>query len=178
MIRSRLTPRNAAAVACAIAVAGAGAAVASAATTGGTVPDPVAQLILLPRDQGAPPIAFEVEDYSFDIEQTLNIGSATSGAGAGKITFHPFSVSTRPGTQTVALYRAMGDGSVFPSAELMVPGPGGRMRLDAKFRLVIPITLHEHVGGGGGGGRHPAEDISFEYGGLEILGPPVAPTGG
>ena len=161
-----------------LAVAGAGAAVASAATTGGTVPDPVAELILLPRDQGAPPIAFEVEDYSFDIEQTLNTGSATSGAGAGKITFHPFSVSTRPGTQTVALYRAMGDGSVFPSAELMVPGPGGRMRLDAKFRLVIPITLHEHVGGGGGGGRHPAEDISFEYGGLEILGPPVAPTGG
>ena len=27
---------------------------------------------------------FEVEDYSFDIEQVLNIGSASSGAGAGK----------------------------------------------------------------------------------------------
>ena len=70
----------------------------------------------------------------------------------------------------------MGDGSVFPSAELMVPGPGGRMRLDAKFRFVVPITLHEHVGGGGG--RYPAEDISFEYGGLQILGPPLARTGG
>jgi hypothetical protein len=27
---------------------------------------------------------FEVEDYSFDIEQTLSIGSQSSGAGAGK----------------------------------------------------------------------------------------------
>ena len=27
---------------------------------------------------------FEVEDYSFDIEQVLNIGSQSSGAGAGK----------------------------------------------------------------------------------------------
>jgi hypothetical protein len=178
MIRSRLTPRTATAVACAIAVTGAGAVVASAATTGGTVPDPMAQLILHPRAEGAPPIAFEIEDYSFDIEQTGNIGSATSGAGAGKITYHPFTVSTRPGTQTVALYRAMGDGSVFPSAELMVPGPGGRLRLDAKFRLVVPITLREHVGRGGRGGRYPAEDISFEYGGLELVGPPVAPTGG
>ena len=175
MVRSRLTPRNAVAVACAVAVVGAGAAVASAATTGATVTDPMAQLILVPRDGGTP-ITFEVEDYSFDIEQTLNIGSGSSGAGAGKITFHPFTVSTRPGTQTVALYQAMGDGSVFPSAELMVPGPGGRMRLDAKFRFVVPITLHEHVGGGGG--RYPAEDISFEYGGLQILGPPLARTGG
>jgi hypothetical protein len=27
---------------------------------------------------------FEVEDYSFDVEQVLNIGSASGGAGAGK----------------------------------------------------------------------------------------------
>jgi hypothetical protein len=28
---------------------------------------------------------FEIEDYSFDIEQVLNVGSQSSGAGAGKI---------------------------------------------------------------------------------------------
>jgi hypothetical protein len=175
MIRSRLTARKAAAFACAVAVVGAGAAVASAATTGGSVPNPVAQLTLTPRDGGAP-ITFEVEDYSFDIEQTLNIGSQSSGAGAGKITFNPFSITTRPGTQTAALFRAMGDGSVFPSAELIVPGPGGNLRLDAKFRLVAPKSLREYAGGGGG--RFPSEDISFEYGGLELMPTPIAPTGG
>ena len=38
---------------------------------------------------------FEIEDYSFDIEQTLNIGSQASGAGAGKITFNPFSITRK-----------------------------------------------------------------------------------
>jgi hypothetical protein len=36
---------------------------------------------------------FELEDYNFDIEQVLNIGSQSSGAGAGKITFNPFSIT-------------------------------------------------------------------------------------
>ena len=31
---------------------------------------------------------FEVEDFSFDIEQTLSIGSQSSGSGAGKVTFN------------------------------------------------------------------------------------------
>jgi bacteriocin-like protein len=30
---------------------------------------------------------FEIEDYSFDIEQTLSIGSQSTGAGAGKVKF-------------------------------------------------------------------------------------------
>ena len=38
----------------------------------------------------APKGHFEVSDYSFDIEQVLNIGSQSSGAGAGKVTFNPF----------------------------------------------------------------------------------------
>jgi hypothetical protein len=33
---------------------------------------------------------FEINDFSFDIEQVLNIGSQSSGAGAGKVTFNPF----------------------------------------------------------------------------------------
>ena len=35
----------------------------------------------------------EVSDYSFDVEQVLNIGSQSSGAGAGKVTFNPFSIT-------------------------------------------------------------------------------------
>jgi hypothetical protein len=32
----------------------------------------------------------EISDYSFGIKQALNIGSQSSGAGAGKVTFNPF----------------------------------------------------------------------------------------
>ncbi len=38
---------------------------------------------------------FEIEDFSFDIEQTLNIGSQSTGAGAGKVTFNPFSITRK-----------------------------------------------------------------------------------
>lgn len=37
----------------------------------------------------------EISDYSFDIEQTLGIGSQSSGAGTGKITFNPFSITRK-----------------------------------------------------------------------------------
>ncbi len=30
---------------------------------------------------------------AFDIEQVLNIGSQSGGAGAGKVTFNPFSIT-------------------------------------------------------------------------------------
>jgi hypothetical protein len=43
----------------------------------------------------AAPALFEVSDYSFDIEQVLNIGSQSSGAGAGKVTFNPFSITRK-----------------------------------------------------------------------------------
>jgi Type VI secretion system effector, Hcp len=38
---------------------------------------------------------FELEDWSFDIEQTLSIGSQSTGSGAGKVTFNPFSITRR-----------------------------------------------------------------------------------
>jgi hypothetical protein len=38
---------------------------------------------------------FEMNDLSFDIEQTLSIGSQSSGAGAGKVTFNPFSITRK-----------------------------------------------------------------------------------
>ena len=31
----------------------------------------------------------------FDIEQTLSIGSQSTGAGAGKVTFNPFSITRK-----------------------------------------------------------------------------------
>ena len=171
-----LRSKSAMAVGALVLAAGTSAAIASAAAVGTSVPNPVARLALTPRGGGAP-IIIGVQTYSFAIDQTTGVGGGSSGAGAGKVTFSPLSVTTRPGTQTPALFRAMGDGSVFPSAELTVPGPGGRIRLDVKFRLVVPIHLNEYVGAGGDGG-FPAEDITFEYAGLPAVQTPAGPTAG
>lgn len=43
---------------------------------------------------GGSPV-FEIEDFSFDIEKVLNIGSQSSGAGAGKVNFNPFQITRK-----------------------------------------------------------------------------------
>jgi hypothetical protein len=40
-------------------------------------------------------VPFQVTSYSFGVEPVLNIGSQSSGAGAGKVTVNPWNV-TRP----------------------------------------------------------------------------------
>lgn len=173
----RLTRRKSAlSVGVLLVAAGASAAIASAAGLGTSVPNRGRPANAHPRGGGAP-IVIGVQDYSFAIDQATGVGSGSSGAGAGKVTLSPLSVTTRPGTQTPALLRALGDGSVFPSAELIVPGPGGRIRLDVKFRLGVPTHVHEYVSTGGAGGFR-AEDITFEYAALPAVQTPVGPTGG
>ena len=44
---------------------------------------------------GFGPRVFEVDNFNFDIGQTLNIGSQSTGAGAGKVTFNPFSITRK-----------------------------------------------------------------------------------
>ena len=53
--------------------------------------DPHISAVLYPPNANI----FEVEDYSFDIAQTLNIGSQSTGAGAGKVTFNPFRITRK-----------------------------------------------------------------------------------
>ncbi len=54
---------------------------------------------------GFGPRVFEVETFSFDVEQTLNIGSQSSGAGAGKVTFNPFSITRKIDRSSPNLFR-------------------------------------------------------------------------
>jgi hypothetical protein len=57
---------------------------------------------------GAPTIMggmFEIKDFSFDIEQTLNIGSQSTGAGAGKARFNPFSITRNIDVASPNLFR-------------------------------------------------------------------------
>ena len=54
---------------------------------------------------------FEVEDFSFDIEQTLNIGSQSTGAGAGRVTFNPYSITRKIDRSSPELFSAACSGT-------------------------------------------------------------------
>jgi len=114
---------------------------------------------------------FEVEDYSFDIEQVLNIGSQSSGAGAGKVTFNPFSITRKIDCASPTFFQMACSGTPFKQVGLGLrksvgsnQGTGaGAFFLAFTFKLVAVKTIswaHDD--------ESPKETVTFEYGGMVI----------
>jgi type VI secretion system secreted protein Hcp len=121
----------------------------------------------------ASPNIFEVEDYSFDIEQTLNIGSQSSGAGAGKVTFNPFSITRKIDCASPTFFEYACSGTAFQAVSLALRKSvgasaggaevSGMVFLRFDFKLVAVKTIswsHDD--------ESPKETVTFEYGGLQI----------
>lgn len=119
---------------------------------------------------------FEIEDYSFDIEQTLNIGSQSGGTGAGKAGFNPFSITRKVDRASPVLFEHCCGGTAFKQVILAIRKSGGEsaagssadmtsgvVYLRYDFKLVAVKTIswsHDD--------EAPKETITFEYGGLLI----------
>jgi type VI protein secretion system component Hcp len=115
---------------------------------------------------------FEIEDYSFDIEQILSIGSQSSGSGAGKVTFNPFSITRKIDCSSPMFFSMACSGTPFAQVGLGLRksagasssgGTSGLMYLAFTFALVAVKTLawaHDD--------EAPKETVTFEYGGLNI----------
>jgi type VI secretion system secreted protein Hcp len=116
----------------------------------------------------------EVTDYSFDIEQTLNIGSQSIGAGAGKVTFNAFSITRKIDRASPPMYANCCAGTPFKMVSLFLRKSSGQgvdqgtamsgvtfVRFD--FKLVAVKTIawaHDD--------ESPTETLTFEYGALLI----------
>jgi type VI secretion system secreted protein Hcp len=111
---------------------------------------------------------FEVEDYSFDIEQTLNIGSQSSGTGAGKVTFNAFSITRKIDCASPKFFQMACSGKAFQTVGLGMRKSAGNdasgvMFLVFTFKLVAVKTVswaHDD--------ESPKETVTFEYGGLNV----------
>lgn len=120
---------------------------------------------------------FEVEDYSFDIEQALNIGSQSGGAGAGRVTFNPFSITRKIDNASPQLYQRCCAGTAFKQVSLglrkSVGGTtSGLFFLRFDFKLVAVKTIswsHDE--------ESPKETLTFEYGAMIIRYLPQQPDG-
>jgi type VI secretion system secreted protein Hcp len=116
----------------------------------------------------------EVTDYSFDIEQVLNIGSQSRGAGAGKVTFNPFSITRKIDAASPIMFANCCAGQPFQFVSLFLRKSAGGgtasgtanagvtfVRFD--FKLVAIKTIawaHDD--------ESPTETITFEYGALQV----------
>jgi type VI secretion system secreted protein Hcp len=125
--------------------------------------------------QGA---VFEIDDFSFDVEQVLNIGSSSSGAGAGKITFNPFQITRKTDRASPKLFMMCCTGEHFQVVSLYLRRAGGMggitgaatassgftfLRYD--FALVAVKTISWS---GSDGDEAMKEEVTFEYGALQV----------
>jgi len=114
------------------------------------------------------PTLFEIEDFSFDIEQTLNIGSQSTGAGAGKVTFNPFSITRKIDISSPTLFSMACSGQPFEEVALGLRKSSGgtvtgRIYLVFRFKLVAVKTISWSYDD-----ESPKETVTFEYGGLQV----------
>ncbi|MGH7044522.1 MAG: type VI secretion system tube protein Hcp [Acetobacteraceae bacterium] len=122
---------------------------------------------------------FEIDDFNFDIEQVLNIGSQSSGAGAGKVTFNPFTVTRKTDRASSKLFTMCCAGQHFDLVSLYLRRAGGGGGLTAAqgtlssgwtflrfdFALVAVKTISWS---GSDGDESPKEEVAFEYGALQV----------
>src|SRR5580658_2085342 len=111
---------------------------------------------------------FEIDDFSFDIEQVLNIGSQSTGTGAGKITFNPFRITRKIDRASPLLFDMACSGTAFKQVSLALRKSAGgtqagviHLRFDFKLVAVKTISWSHDE-------QSTKEEVTFEYGGLLI----------
>lgn len=124
--------------------------------------------------------AIELQEFSFGMENSTTIGSATSGAGAGKAKFDDFTIQKTVDSATPSLLSACGSGANFPSMVLEVRKAGGtsggkpQAYLQYTFQTVFVTKIDWS---GGPGTDAPMESVTFAYGAMKVQYSPQSATG-
>lgn len=115
--------------------------------------------------------AFEIDEFEFGVENTLNIGSKSGGAGAGKVQFKEFSITKTTDNGSAGLFRTCCSGGHYNDVELSLRRSGGDREksgtpfLVYKFKLV---AVKDITWSGSDGDDVPNESVIFEYGAIQI----------
>jgi type VI secretion system secreted protein Hcp len=119
----------------------------------------------------------EVDSFSWGASNPTSIGSGTSGAGAGKVTFNPFHITKKIDKASPKLFLACCSGSHYATASMYMRKAGGTAvtywKLD--FKTVFCKDLELEVGGDDG--DVPIENITFVYGAVQITYTPQKADG-
>lgn len=126
------------------------------------LPDPFKRAELDPHA-----LPTEVVSYSFDIEQTLNIGSQSTGAGAGKVTFNPLTITKRVDVNSSTLFSMCCSGTVFKYLDLILVEAGKAPGVFTAYSFgLVAIKTISHAGDSSD--ETGLETVGFEYGQLSI----------
>jgi type VI secretion system secreted protein Hcp len=115
------------------------------------------------------PRPFDITDWSFSISQKVNMGSASGGAGAGKVEFDEFNITKTVDKSSPSFLAALCTGSHFETVTLMMrkagaaKGASGAIFLKFDFKMVFCTGVdwaHDE--------EAPTETLTFQYGALQV----------
>ncbi len=109
----------------------------------------------------------ELRDWRWGSDQTLSIGSQSTGAGAGKVRFRPLVVTKVVDTTSPALFMAEASGRAFLTGHLSIlwsvgvnPGAFDYLKLELKVAAIKSIALSP--------ADVPIEEIEIEAGSVKM----------
>jgi type VI secretion system Hcp family effector len=127
------------------------------------------------------PAQIAVEAYNLEIAQTLNIGSQSAGAGAGKVTFHPFQIKKHYDTASPKLFQAACTAANLGPVTFSIVKTGSgstdgktapKPYLVITFNLIYVKTIIVETLG-----AYTMEVVSFEYGAIAFAYSTMSPSG-
>jgi type VI secretion system secreted protein Hcp len=115
--------------------------------------------------------AFEIKDFSFGVENPTTIGSATGGAGAGKIKFNEFTIKKSSDKASPAFFKNCCAGAHYSTVTIEMRKAGGDPGTSGKgfMRFKFDTVFTTKIDWSGPGDEAPEETITFVYGKLGVM---------
>jgi type VI secretion system secreted protein Hcp len=114
--------------------------------------------------------SFEIKDFSFGVENPTTIGSATGGAGAGKIKFNEFTIKKTSDKASPAFFKNCCAGAHYEYVIIEMRKAGGNPNTAGKpfLRFKFDTVFTTKIDWTGPGDEGPEESITFVYGKLGV----------
>jgi type VI secretion system secreted protein Hcp len=132
---------------------------------------------MLDKYKDTPP--FDLANWSFSVSQEVNVGSASGGMGAGKVTFDQFNVTKNIDKSSPYFFLTCCNGGHYKDVSLMIRKAGaneqtsGEIYLRFDFKMVFVSNIKwSHAD------PSPTEEITFDYGALQVSYSAQQPDGG
>jgi type VI secretion system secreted protein Hcp len=121
--------------------------------------------------------ACEIYSFSWGASNPVTIGSASTGAGGGKVSISSFNIMKKSDTASVALFLNCCKGTHFDSAHVVLRKAGGDKVEYLKYDFEEVFVESIQWSGSAGGDETPTESVSFAFGKCEITYKPQTEKG-
>jgi type VI secretion system secreted protein Hcp len=123
--------------------------------------------------------AFEIKDFSFDVENATTIGSGSGGAAAGRTKFGAFTIKKSTDSASPVFFQNCVTGAHYGKVTLAIrkQGTSSKSAGSPFLTYVFGVVFTTKISWSGPGDEAPEESIEFVYGTLQVEYVPQSPDG-